>query len=356
MNGGLRWDLETETLRLPYADRFRIARSVECDYATTVILTIRLAEQPSIAGVGEGYPEPYYGDTPAVMAAALELLAAEIGPEEFVGDADTGATALRRLGERLDRVLGHHGAAKCALDVAIHDFVGKLTGSPVSRLLGVEGSAHPTDFTLGIDAPEVVARRAARSSRFPALKIKLGSERDLETLEAVREVYGGQLRVDANTAWDPRMATRLLPELARIGVELIEQPFPAGRVDQTRWLRERSPIPIVADESVVRVDDLYGLVGVVDGVNIKLAKCGGIAAGRQMLEEARRLGFKPMLGCMEETRLGIAASAHLAPLADWVDLDGCLLLSDDPFGGVELDEECRWVLADAPGIGVERLH
>ena len=165
-------------------------------------------------------------------------------------------------------------------------------------------------------------------------------------------MFAGTLRVDANTGWTPASAADLLPELQRLGVELIEQPFPARRLDDLRALQARSPLPLVADESAVTIDDLDGLVGVVDGVNVKLAKCGGIGPARRMLERARELGFRTFLGCMEETSIGIAASAAVAPLADWVDLDGCLLLADDPVAGLEIDAEKRWRLPDSPGLGL----
>jgi L-alanine-DL-glutamate epimerase-like enolase superfamily enzyme len=216
------------------------------------------------------------------------------------------------------------------------------------------GPIPPTDFTLGIDEPAVVAERAKRAARFPALKVKVGGPADLATLEAVRSVYGGTLRVDANTGWQPADAERLLPELERLGVELIEQPFPADRLDQLGWLQERSPLPIVADESAVTIRDLQGLVGVVAGVNVKLAKAGGVGPARAMLGRARELGFRTFLGCMEETSVGIAASAAVASLADWVDLDGSLLLADDPFVGLELDDDCRWRLPAGPGLGLRR--
>jgi L-alanine-DL-glutamate epimerase-like enolase superfamily enzyme len=145
-----------------------------------------------------------------------------------------------------------------------------------------------------------------------------------------------------------------LPDLERLGVELIEQPFPAHRLDQLRWLQERSSLPIVADESAVTIDALDGLVGVVAGVNVKLAKCGGVGPARRMLDRARELGFRTFLGCMEETSVGIAASAAVASLADWVDLDGNLLLHADPFEGLELGPECRWRLGDGAGLGVSR--
>jgi L-alanine-DL-glutamate epimerase-like enolase superfamily enzyme len=169
-------------------------------------------------------------------------------------------------------------------------------------------------------------------------------------------VYGGPIRVDANTGWEPQAAARLIPDLERLGVELIEQPFPAHRLDQLGWLQERSTLPIVADESAVTIEDLDRLRGVVAGVNVKLAKCGGIGPARRMLARARELEFRTFVGCMEETSVGIAASAVVASLADWVDLDGNLLLADDPFTGLELDEACRWQRSEAPGLGLRRIR
>ncbi|MEI7744436.1 MAG: enolase C-terminal domain-like protein, partial [Chloroflexota bacterium] len=185
------------------------------------------------------------------------------------------------------------------------------------------------------------------------LKIKVGGPSDIETLEAVRSVFGGPIRVDANTGWTPEGAVAILPELERLGVELIEQPFPARRLDQLAWLQERSSLPIVADESSVTIEDLDALVGVVAGVNVKLAKVGGIAPARRMLERARELGFRTFIGCMEETSIVIAASAVVSPLAEWVDLDGCLLLAADPVTGLSIGPDKRWHLSGRPGLGLD---
>jgi L-alanine-DL-glutamate epimerase-like enolase superfamily enzyme len=342
--------LTSEVLRLGLRDPFRIARS---DHGgghevTTVIVEVRDDRIPGVVGVGEGYPDRFYGETPETMAVVMPLLLRSIG--EF--EADPGGLAAAT--NAMDLAIRGHGAAKCAVDIALHDLAGKIAGRPVHELLGLSASLPPTDFTIGIDEPEVVAERARLASAFPALKIKVGGPGDLATLEAVRAVYDGPMRVDANTGWTPEEAVAILPDLERLGVELIEQPFPARRLDQLRWLQERSALPIVADESCVLPEDLDGLVDVVAGVNVKLAKCGGIGPARLMLERAHDLGFRTFLGCMEETSVGIAGSAVVASLADWVDLDGCLLLADDPFEGLELDPEHRWRLTDRPGLGLSR--
>jgi L-alanine-DL-glutamate epimerase-like enolase superfamily enzyme len=342
--------LTHEVLRLALRDPFRIARSDHgAGHAvTTVIVEVRDDRYRDLVGVGEGYPDRFYGETPETMAAVFPLLI------ETIGDFQATAEGLAVSAGAMEQAIRGHGAARCALDLALHDLAGKVAGMPVHELLGLSADLPPTDFTIGIDAPEVVAERARRAASFPALKIKVGGPGDLATLEAVRAVYGGPIRVDANTSWTPEEAVAILPDLERLGVELIEQPFPARRLDQLRWLQERSDLPIVADESCVLPEDLDGLVGVVAGVNIKLAKCGGIWPARRMLERARELGFRTFLGCMEETSVGIAGSAVVASLAEWIDLDGCLLLADDPFEGLDLDADHRWQLSDRPGLGLSR--
>jgi L-alanine-DL-glutamate epimerase-like enolase superfamily enzyme len=344
--------LEAHSIFIPYRDPFRIARSHGGDGMHSVIVELRHEDLPGLVGYGEGYPDAYYGETLETIGVVLPLLLASVPATVLDADATTAEAALAAVGDEFVEGIAHHGAAKCALDIALHDLLGKRLGLPVHRLLGLPAEIPPTDFTIGIDEPEIVAARAERASHFPALKIKLGGPQDLATLEAVRRVFGGPIRVDANTAWEPEDGARLLPDLVRLGVELIEQPFPRHRLDQLAWLQARSELPIVADESAVTIDDLPGLVGVVRGVNVKLAKCGGVGPAKRMLERARDLGFQRFEGCMEETRVGIAASAAVASLADWIDLDGCLLLASDPFEGLDLGSDHRWRLTDAPGLGV----
>jgi L-alanine-DL-glutamate epimerase-like enolase superfamily enzyme len=345
-------DVSTEVLHLPFRDPFRIARHENEGEATTVIVTVRAGEGE---GVGEAFPVAYYGETVETIEAVLPRLAsaaADVG--DVPGDVGRARTWLTEVSAAMDASIGHNGAAKAGIDIALHDLVAQRLGIPVWRLLGTSPEIPPTDFSIGLDEPQVVAERARRAGRFPALKIKVGGPADIETLEAVRAVYAGPIRVDANTGWEPEQGAALVPELERLGVELIEQPFPAHELGRLRWLQERSPLPIVADESAVTIADLDRLVGVVAGVNVKLMKCGGVGPALRMLERARELGFRLMLGCMEETSLGIAAAAAVASLAEWIDLDGNLLLAADPFAGLELGDDCRWRLGDSPGLGVMR--
>ena len=290
------------------------------------------------------------------MSAVAPLLLASLAPVEdgLRGPIDTVRPALEEAGDRMAAAIGHHGAIKCAIDIALHDLAGKRLGMPVRDVLGVDGELPPTDFTLGIDTPAVVAERAIRAARLP------GAQDQGRRAVGPRDPGGRPpcLR-RARSAWTPtppgrpRAPSPCCPALERLGVVLVEQPFPARRLDQLRWLQERSALPIVADESAVTIEDLDALVGVVAGVNVKLAKCGGVGPALRMLERARALGFRTFLGCMEETSIGIAASAAVSPLAEWVDLDGCLLLADDPVTGLEIGPDKRWILPDRPGLGLE---
>ena len=348
--------LRSETLQLGLRDPFRIARSDhDAGHAvTTVVVELRHPAHPDVVGLGEGYPDRYYGETPETMAAVWPHLLASIGDAVDLGDPERARRTLDAAEAAMDTAISGHGAAKCAIDIALHDLVGKVLDIPVHTLLGLPAVSPPTDFTLGIDEPDVVAERATRAADFPALKIKCGGPSDLATLQAVRAVYAGPIRVDANTGWTRETASTLLPELVDLGVELIEQPFPARAYRDLGWLQDRSDLPIVADESAVTEEDLEALDGLVAGVNVKLAKVGGIGPARSMLEAARARGFRTFLGCMEETSVGIAASAVVASLADWVDLDGNLLLADDPFSGLLLGPDKRWQLPESPGLGLVR--
>jgi L-alanine-DL-glutamate epimerase-like enolase superfamily enzyme len=344
-------DLRHEVLHLALRDPFRIARSDhDAGHAvTTVVIELRDERFPGHVGLGEGYPDRFYGETVDTMAAIFPYLLTAIEGFEPTPDG------VRAASDRLQAAIRWNGGAKCAIETAMYDLAGKVAGVPVHRLLGLSTDIPPTDFTLGLDEPAIVAERAKRAGAFPALKIKCGGPADIATLEAVRAVYDKPLRVDANTGWTPEIAAQLVPRLVDLGVELIEQPFPAGRLDWLRDLQAVSPLPIVADESCVTIGDLDALVGVTAGVNVKLAKCGGPGAAARMLARARELGFRTFLGCMEETSIAIAASAAVASLADWADLDGNLLLADEPFTGLALGADHRWQLTDAAGLGVLRV-
>ena len=223
-------------------------------------------------------------------------------------------------------------AAEAAIDMALRDLAGKRLGAPLWELLGIDPRpTPPTSFTIGLDTPEVVARKVREAGDFEILKIKLGSDEDRAVLEAVRDVTDRPVRVDANEGWTLEEARERLEWLAGMGVELVEQPLPADQLDESRELRRLSPLPIVADESVHRAADIPRLAEAFDGINIKLMKCGGLGEALRMIHVARAHGMKVMLGCMIESSLAVTAAAHLSPLVDWADLDGNLLVTNDPF-------------------------
>ncbi len=333
-----------DVLRLPYADPFRIARGHPDEgFATCVIVTLR--DRDGRTGFGEAAPEAFYGETPGTVLAALECYR----PLLDVGEAAA-------FGDAAPAVLNRNPAARAALETALLDLQAQAAEVPVHEVFGVDPTAAPpTDFSIGLDEPEVVAERARRAVErgFRILKIKLGGAHDVATLRAVRAVFGGTLRVDANTGWrsvdDAVRMTRICGDHE---VELIEQPMPRNALRDLAALHATSPVPIVADESAETVEDLQNLVGVVSGVNVKLMKCGGPIAAEAMIRAARDLGLRVMLGCMVETSVAITAMAHLAGLADWVDLDGNLLVADDPYLGVEVADGGALRLRNAPGLGV----
>lgn len=256
------------------------------------------------------------------------------------------------LDDILDSLPEGSRAARAGIDLALHDVWGKFLGAPLYRLLGVNPQHIPlTSFTIAIDKPAQMAERA-RASGFPIIKVKLGSEQDLQIVAAIREAVPARLRVDANAGWTRSQAAHILPRLADFGVELVEQPLPVGDLDGLRMLQAlKTGLPIFADESIRTAQDVAAHAGAVDGVVIKLAKSGGIRPALASIHTARALGMQVMLGCMVETSLGVTAAAHLAPLCDHVDLDGPLLIRNDPFEGLQY-AGAQLVLNDLPGLGV----
>ncbi len=338
----LRWD----RLRVHTAHPFRISRGVK----TAVEVVWVRVEANGIEGWGEADPSEYYGETAATVEAALEALRPTV-------EAAEDPWKLEELEDRLRGALRANPAAHAAVSAALHDWMGKALGQPLWRLWGLDPATAPeSSFTLGIDEPEAMAERAAeaRGRGFRILKVKVGTGEDEPRLEAVRSAAPDvTLRVDANAAWTPRQALGEIERLTYYGVEFVEQPLPPEDREGCRWLRERAALPIVVDESCLVASDIPGLVGLADGVNIKLAKCGGPREALRMIHVARACGLRVMMGCMLETSLGIAPAAHLSPLLDWADLDGAALLRDDPFEGPRLVGG-RIVLDERPGLGIER--
>jgi len=324
--------LRVEHLDLPLKHAFTIARSSETVARSVVVR----AAWNGLEGLGESAPSERYGETPESVAAELREAAA--GDDPYA----------------LEHVLRQplSPGARGALDIALHDLVGKDLGRPLWRLLGLDPDGTPrTSFTIGIAPLDETLAKVREVGSHPIVKVKLGKGAEIETVEAIRATYGGTIRVDANEAWTPEQSVDLLRELARFEIEFCEQPIPAGTPERLRWIRERSPIPIVTDEDSKDASDLPSLRGCVDGINVKLVKCGGIRGALAMIHTARALGLKIMLGCMVESQILTAAAAHLSPLVDWADLDGPFLTARDPFVGVTYDDG-KIVLPDGPGLGV----
>jgi L-Ala-D/L-Glu epimerase len=333
-------ELRAHTVSLPLAETFAIARMSRTE---TELVRVEV-EHDGLIGLGEAAPIYYRGETPA---SALEFLLAE-APALLDG---LDPFALELIGARLADREGET-AAKAALDAALHDWVGKRLGVPVWRLLGLARGAPPTSFTIAIASLEETRERTRRASGFRALKLKVGAPEDLERVRAVRELTDVPLRVDANEGWTLETAWELVPELVELGVELIEQPFGAGDDESLAALAGMRPRPpIVLDESCHDLRDVAAAARHADGINVKLAKAGGLREALRMIHAARALDLRVMLGCMVESQLGVAPAAQIASLADWVDLDGHLLLAEQPYEGLAL-EDGRVLPADAPGLGV----
>ncbi len=244
-------------------------------------------------------------------------------------------------------------AAKAAIDIALMDWVTRKLGVPLYRYLGLDPRDTPlTTFSIGIDTPEITRQKVLEAEPFPILKIKVGLSTDEETIAAVRSVTKKPLRVDANEGWkDREEAVRKINWLESQGVQFVEQPMPAPMLEETRWVRGRVHIPILADEACAHPADIPKLAGAYDGINVKLMKCGGIQEALRMIQTAKSLGMKTMLGCMIESSIGVTAAAHLSPLVDYADLDGNLLIANDPYRGVT-GEKGKLVLPNRPGLGL----
>jgi L-alanine-DL-glutamate epimerase-like enolase superfamily enzyme len=252
------------------------------------------------------------------------------------------------------RALGGNPAARAALSSALHDLAGKRLGIPVYQLWGLDPAAAPrSTFTIGLDTPEKIRAKIREAAEYPVLKIKLGGDRDIEILETIRGETDRELRVDANCGWTVKRALRMLPVLEEFKVTVLEQPLVPHDLDGLGLIRRKASIPIIADESCKIAADIPALVGKVDGINIKLAKCGSLREALRMIATARAHHMMVMVGCMIESSIGITAAAHFTPLVDIVDLDGAALLSNDPFAGAGIAGG-QVTLPSGPGLGLRR--
>ncbi|MBV8637152.1 MAG: dipeptide epimerase [Candidatus Eremiobacteraeota bacterium] len=329
--------LSITPLALPLKHPFKIARSEET-VARTALFRV---SDGATEGIGESTPIARYGES-------VESV------ERYFQENHLTLDDPFRLDDLLNEDIPP--AAREGLDLALHDLIGKRLGQPLYALLGLDPARTPvTSFTIGISDPETTLRKLEEIGNHPVLKVKLGlgtAREQVETIAAIRDRYTGAIRIDANEGWSVESAIEILRELAKYEIEFCEQPIPAGSPEGLRAIRERSEIPIVTDEDSLTANDLVHLIGCVDGVNVKLAKTGGIRGAIAMIHTARALGMKIMLGCMVESAVAATAAAHISPLVDWADIDGPFLTKDDPFSGVSY-KNGKLILPNEPGLGVK---
>ena len=333
----------------PYTLELRHAFAIATSSRTTTPAVMVELEKDGVVGYGEASMPPYLGETHDSAAAFLRKVNLSGFPDPF---------QLEDILPAIDAIAPGNTAAKAAVDIALHDWVGRTLGTPLYRLWGLNPAKTPmTSFTIGIDSAEVVRQKTREAEPYKIITVKLGrgAESDRMMIETIRQVTDKPITVDANQGWKDRAAALPMIEwLAVRGVEFIEQPMPKDQLDDTAWLRERSPLPLIADENVQRLDDVKRTHGVFHGVNIKLMKCTGLREAHKMITLARALGMKVMLGCMTETSCAISAAAQLSPLVDWADLDGALLIKNDLFDGATVVDG-KVTLPDRPGIGVRKI-
>jgi L-alanine-DL-glutamate epimerase-like enolase superfamily enzyme len=335
--GAMNLELETRVMEIRLREPFSIS-SATWNIAESVFAIVRLKE---LTGVGEVCTDPRYAEDSAPhITASLEKV--RLGDLASLFDL-----------EGIDDLLPA-GPARCALDIALHDLAAQTAGVSVAELLGLGGRALPaTSVTIPISNVEHMQQRATEWIDHPIIKMKVGFDGDVDAVRAVREVFPGTIRIDANEGWDKHTAIEKLSELARFDIELCEQPVPAGHHEDLRDVTAASPIPIFADENVNTAADVLRLADVVDGVNLKLRKTGGIREVVRAVHVARTVGLKPMLGCDLESGVGATAQASVASLFDHIDVDGPMAMAEDPFPGVAY-RSGHLILPPGPGLGLQR--
>ncbi len=319
---------------------FRISRSAR-DTAPVIIIEF---EHDGIVGYGEASPSKRYGESPETIVSFFQRINLSRFENPFLLD---------EILTYADSIEHGNTSAKCAVDLALHDWIGKKLGVPLYQLWGLNPKkTAKCSFTIAIDSKEVVEQKVREAEEFPILKIKLGLDNDEEMINTIRKITDKVLYVDANEGWkDRNLALERLKWLKDQNVEFVEQPMPSEQFDDLKWLRDKSELPLIADESVLRLNEIPRLAEAFDGINIKLMKCTGLREAMRMINTAKALNMKIMMGCMIETAVGISAGAHLSPLLDYADLDGNVLISNDPFDGVR-NIRGELTLNNKPGLGV----
>ncbi len=340
-SGRLNLSFAPYELKLRHA--FNLAR-----YSRTTTPDVQVQiEYDGVVGYGEASMPPYLGESVESVTKFLSSLDLSQFSDPF---------RLEDILHYVDSVAPNNRAAKASVDIALHDLLGKIMGQPWYKIWGLNPEKAPnTSFTIGIDKEEVVRQKVREASPYKVLKVKMGLDNDKETVEVIRSMTDVPLCVDANQGWKSKEeALEMCNWLKERGCIFVEQPFDKTWIDETAWLRERSPLPIIADEAFQRLPDILRFKGVYDGINIKLMKSTGLHEAYQMVTLARALGMKVMVGCMTETSCAVTAAANLAPLVDYADLDGNLLIANDRFKGMTV-ENGKVTLYDIPGIGIKLL-
>jgi len=313
--------------------------------ATPVVLT--QLECDGFTGYGEASMPPYLGES---HESVLKFLG-QVNMEQF-----NDPFLIEDIIDYIDNIAPGNYAAKASIDIALHDLTGKILGEPWYRLWGLDPSRTPyTSFTIGIDNAEVVKQKVAEAEPYKILKVKLGLGNDREMIETIRTVSEKPICVDVNQGWkDKNYALEMAHWLRDQNVVFLEQPMPKTQTDDIAWLTQNAPLPVIADEAVQTTADLFKVKDIYSGINIKLMKCGGMNAAHKMALMAREMGMKVMIGCMTETSCAISAAAQVSPLVDWADLDGNLLISNDVYEGVTVDDG-KITLKERPGIGIVEM-
>jgi len=333
--------LRSEIIRLKLRHTWTTTMS-SSDYRDTLHVAYT---RDGVTGHGEGAPIVRYHENAEGALAAVESV------RPLVTAADPWQFA--KLMSQVFHQVEDQWAGKAALDIALMDWVGQKLGVPLYRYFGLDPRDTPvTTFSIGIDNPEMTRQKVREAADFPVLKIKVGLDSDESSIAAVRAATDKPLRVDANEGWkDKETAVRKINWLAGQGAEFVEQPMPAAMLDEMHWVHERAHVPLIADEACLRAADVPKLLGAFDGVNVKLDKTGGILEAYRTIQMAKALGMKTMLGCMISSSVSVTAAAHLSPLVDYADLDGNLLIANDPYAGVRV-EKGKLILPSRPGLGL----
>lgn len=332
----------------PYELQLRHTFTVAGNSRNTTPVVLTEIQYEGKTGYGEASMPPYLGESQESVISFLSKVDLGQFKDPFMLDD---------ILDYVDSVEEGNRAAKACVDIALHDLIGKLVDQPLYRLWGINPENTPmTSFTIGIDTPEVVKLKTEEAERFRILKVKLGGGNDREMIETVRSVTDVPLYIDVNQGWsDKQHALDMIHWLAEQGIEMVEQPMPKEAVDDIAWLTANSPLPIMADEAFQRLDDVAAFKGIYSGINIKLMKSTGLREAHKMITVARALDMKVMIGCMTETSCAVSAAAQLSPLADWADLDGNLLISNDIYKGMEVIDG-KVTLNELPGIGITKLN